>query len=740
MGGGSGIGSGAPVSPLSPPAHGPLQTIEPFKVKKPATPSPRTEERLQCPPLGLQNVGNTCYANAALQCLLNTALSHALLDPASNQIFRRYSSNPDLLSMGSGSFDSDEEEEYGDDPEIVARKEAKQREREARRKAREKLLHHEKCQWLTGALTDITRIYTAGSSLFTSSKDTKSNWQSLFHLFSTSDDNSIIDPSAISRNVHKLSPCLRPYQQEDAHEFIRTLLSTLTLDGHNKQLSSLFDGLLESAVTCQQCHRASVTRDRYMDLSLDIQGSEVQDLVGALGKFTKTELLDNDNKVFCARCNKKRVVTKGLRLATAPSILVCHLKRFAVDIYGRSIRLSKKIKYPLRLEIGDFMSRANQGRPAPYELVGVIVHAGKSCDRGHYYAYVKSGDDWYKANDEVVTKVNVDVVLDQQAYILLYEIEGMRASHGFYGCGKYHFTRSRSTKKRAEDLAAMNSEADTSISCGGSTRNEYNKSRKPSPSKIITILDSMLDFCGSTSAAEAVRDAMCDSGKKSKKKKKRSQSAEAGLKKADPIVSKSSSESNFSRVTPSEDGSSKYDHPLYNSTRPVVERMRSSSENDVVHHFSKVNFAKSKSPRRDSYRISGSLLDSSMIEAANAQKEPVYLASDPQLIKSCSSNNLLEREEEAAHSYEREFMTPNKNMTQSLHGSNTINYPTYPTRKDDDQNSDPGLNLGVVVKPLMTRRKSTSAPRASMCPSPARVRNEKRIDLPPLPTSKRNIP
>ena len=79
------------------------------------------------------------------------------------------------------------------------------------------------------------------------------------------------------------------------------------------------------------------------------------------------------------------------------------------------------------------MSRANQGRPAPYELVRVVVHAVKSCERGHYLAYVKSGDAWYKANDEVVTKVDVEVVLNQQAYsyILLYEIEGMRASHGF---------------------------------------------------------------------------------------------------------------------------------------------------------------------------------------------------------------------------------------------------------------------------------------------------------------------
>ena len=62
-------------------------------------------------PKGLTNVGNTCYANAALQCLLSTALTSALLDPKTVPVLRRYSSNPNLLAMGSGSVDSSDEDE-----------------------------------------------------------------------------------------------------------------------------------------------------------------------------------------------------------------------------------------------------------------------------------------------------------------------------------------------------------------------------------------------------------------------------------------------------------------------------------------------------------------------------------------------------------------------------------------------------------------------------------------------------
>jgi ubiquitin C-terminal hydrolase len=357
-------------------------------------------------PKGLENVGNTCYANAALQCLLSTSLSHALLEPETLAIFRRYASNSNLLAAGSGSVDSQDGDE--------ARQMEKLSRRELRRKRRETRKCKEKSEWLTRQLTLITREYA-------SPEPEQHSW-----FFGSS--NTVVNPSSITRHPDRLSKCLRPFQQEDAHEFMRALLSTLTMNGQNRQLSSLFDGLLESAVTCQICGRSSLTRDRYMDLSLDICMDHVNTLGDALCEFTKTEMLDHDNMVMCHTCQQKQPVTKGLRLATAPSILVCHLKRFAFDNYGQTVRLSKHVHFPLKLEIGDYMSRVNKAKPPPYELVGVLVHQGRSCESGHYLAYVKCHNEWYKANDSVVSKADVSTVLSQDAYILLYEVAGMRSS------------------------------------------------------------------------------------------------------------------------------------------------------------------------------------------------------------------------------------------------------------------------------------------------------------------------
>lgn len=364
-------------------------------------------------PTGLANVGNTCYANAALQCLLSTALTEVLLEPKACDLFRRFSSNHSILANGSGSVDDSD-----DDEEVIRQRKLR---RDERRKARQdKRNMQETCTWLTRELTRITKDYT---------KQEASHRSGFFTFLGAATHKPVVDPGSITRNPHRLSSCLRPYQQEDAHEFLRALLSTLVMNGHNKELSSLFDGLLESAVTCQSCGHTSLTRDRYMDLSLDISHEYIETLPGALEEFTKTEVLDCDNTVLCDKCGEKQQVSKGLRLATAPSILVCHLKRFAIDRYGRPRRLNKHVKFPLQLEIGDYMSLMNKATPPPYDLVGVLVHQGRSCASGHYLAYVKSGDEWFKTNDSVVTKVDISTVMSQQAYILLYEVAEMRAKH-----------------------------------------------------------------------------------------------------------------------------------------------------------------------------------------------------------------------------------------------------------------------------------------------------------------------
>ena len=428
-------------------------------------------------PKGLKNVGNTCYANATLQCLLNTALSHAITDPVASAIFRRYSSNPNILAQGSGSVDleidgascggENNTTTTGTSSTISKNSLSSSRQRKLMLRERKRLEEetmYENCQWLSAELRqlvleyhapDVNRNvnYTLGSSAASPPATSSRYW--MMYGGAKRANEYVVDPGSVTRYPHRLSSSLTPYLQEDAHEFLRAFLGTLVMQGQNKELSSLFDGLLESSVTCQTCYRPSLTRDRYMDLSLDIADPHIESLSDALCEFTTTELLSEENAVYCRNCECKRVASKGLRLATAPSILVCHFKRFSYDErQHKLVRIKKKVTFPLRLEIGDFMSKVNQARPPPYELVSVLVHQGNSCEYGHYLAYVKHSGLWYKCNDSTIEPVDVQTVLNQQAYILMYEVAEMREKNGF---GPHHNrNRCNSTDHIASGVKSKN--------------------------------------------------------------------------------------------------------------------------------------------------------------------------------------------------------------------------------------------------------------------------------------------
>ena len=587
--------------------------------------SAATKERITLPPPpGLKNVGNSCYANAALQCLLSTALPHALLDERNAHIIRRHSFNRKLLVHGSGSVDTEEnsskdgggdsvfgsclsgcnkgtyEDIYNshnggeggggimmdEDDVILSRamghdsspyyqnnipqRSSPDRRGNRKQRTRKKIIdddatvgscstlhsdmyhvmntrYHQKrtmkkedklidendeadllCAWLTQELTQITREYTTPPQVFKAEKRYQAQQiQSMRNgggggggsvsptnffgsIFGGATNNSrynnnindnnnnmhrVVDPGSITRHVHKISPCLRPYQQEDAHEFFRSLLSSLTMHGQNARLSSLFDGLLESSVTCQSCRKTSLTRDRYMDLSLDIIDGSITNLHEAFQKFTSDETLCHDNMVTCSRCKVKRVVTKGLRLATAPTMLVINYKRFAYDNYGRLSRISKQVHFPIRLEIGDYMSRANRGKPPPYTLVAVLVHRGRSCDCGHYFAYVRKGKDWYLANDADVTKVSIDEVLSAQAYVLVYEVAGMKEKHNFDCYSRYHPKSELEDDDDAVSESSTTRAAERGVGGGGGKNNKNGGDGTDEKVWDFTSLSGILEAC-----------------------------------------------------------------------------------------------------------------------------------------------------------------------------------------------------------------------------------------------------
>lgn len=271
-------------------------------------------------------------------------------------------------------------------------------------------------------------------------------------------------PRGVARWLPRLSAEFTLGLQEDAHEFLRSLLRLVedeelrehadvlqrrsagngeaeaVLAASNADLtatpSRVFGGLLVSTCTCtrRECGESTFSFEPFMDLSLEI--TEATDSVeDALRLFTAPERLDKKNGKKCESCNETVRARKQLAIYGSPPCLVLHLKRFR---YGERGKVTRPVAFGSQLNVRPFLCAGapEVGRPMIYELRAVIVHLDKAgfSHFGHYVAYVRCAAEgsstahkWYLLDDSQTTEVTEAEVLRQQAYLLLYARPGAAA-------------------------------------------------------------------------------------------------------------------------------------------------------------------------------------------------------------------------------------------------------------------------------------------------------------------------
>jgi ubiquitin carboxyl-terminal hydrolase 36/42 len=123
----------------------------------------------------------------------------------------------------------------------------------------------------------------------------------------------------------------------------------------------------------------------------------------------------------CESCRKKVIARKQLTIYREPLVLTVQLKRFSFHgMYGGKI--NKHIAFPEALDLAPYMSDFVPGKsPAvPYDLYGVVVHAGHDAQSGHYFSFVKpSTGAWHLFDDSCVRPVGSASVLSARAYMLM---------------------------------------------------------------------------------------------------------------------------------------------------------------------------------------------------------------------------------------------------------------------------------------------------------------------------------
>ncbi|CAF0935494.1 unnamed protein product [Adineta ricciae] len=268
-----------------------------------------------------------------------------------------------------------------------------------------------------------------------------------------------------------------PFEQQDSHEFLLSLINTLThkkstrpkqlgfaacLDSDEQDDTQSmminesplvsphpFQGLQATQLQCNECrHKNPISMSLFESLSLVIpdrqtaspltlavrqqQNFALQELIG---NYLKAEMITN---LTCKQCKSKgnlshRKITTFSRL---PEILCLHIIRTTWTNEGWPIKNTSHVSFPDLLDMNPFISLsrllpANLPPTQPikkpsnafYRLNSVLVHLGGISEAGHFIVYRRRVDNkgWLSISDDSVRECSDLQVFASMAYILFYE-------------------------------------------------------------------------------------------------------------------------------------------------------------------------------------------------------------------------------------------------------------------------------------------------------------------------------
>ncbi|KAI3856937.1 hypothetical protein MKX03_012345, partial [Papaver bracteatum] len=234
------------------------------------------------------------------------------------------------------------------------------------------------------------------------------------------------------------------FMQHDVQELNRVLCEKLedkmrgtAVEG---TIQHLFEGHHMNYIECINVDYKSTRKESFYDLQLDVKGC--QDVYASFDKYVEVEHLEGDNKYQAGQEHGLQDAKKGVLFIDFPPVLQLQLKRYEYDITRDTmVKINDRYEFPLQLDLdredGKYLSPdADKSVRNLYTLQAVLVHSGGG-HGGHYYAFIRPtvSEQWFKFNDELVTKEDIKRVLEEQyggegrfsnAYMLVYIRESNR--------------------------------------------------------------------------------------------------------------------------------------------------------------------------------------------------------------------------------------------------------------------------------------------------------------------------
>ncbi|RDW75252.1 hypothetical protein BP6252_06394 [Coleophoma cylindrospora] len=198
-------------------------------------------------------------------------------------------------------------------------------------------------------------------------------------------------------------------------------------------------GMWLTTTRCENCHYVSRRSSPFTNISVAIIPRGTESLTDALERqYNRTETLD-DYK--CDQCKVKKAATTQQQLARLPEYLVIQLNRFASQEGLAKIKTT--ITFPVGsqqpLDMTPYTIPAepeemnspdlDDGFKGPfiYHCYATIHHIGNALSAGHYIAVTQNGEDktgkkeWWVFNDTRLSKATIADIKSANTYVLFYK-------------------------------------------------------------------------------------------------------------------------------------------------------------------------------------------------------------------------------------------------------------------------------------------------------------------------------
>ncbi|SCV68974.1 BQ2448_1994 [Microbotryum intermedium] len=237
--------------------------------------------------------------------------------------------------------------------------------------------------------------------------------QVLFTFLQTSVQ-AVYDPTPLIQSLK-----LDTGEQQDATEFQKLFMSLLDFEvrkagkargGSEGDVAGLigsrFEGSIVYGTRCMGCNNTSERSSTFNELEVTLKANSA--LEARIAESLGDERMEGDNQYYCDLCQKKRDAIRYTRLDSLPPVLHFSLLRFVYSLkQGTRKKSQHSISYPQSIDMTQFVESSAGNGELWYDLEGVLMHKGVSAHHGHYVAQVfdDSSNQWYLFDDEIVTPI-----------------------------------------------------------------------------------------------------------------------------------------------------------------------------------------------------------------------------------------------------------------------------------------------------------------------------------------------